>query len=220
MFWVYASVDPEQDTTSYQVERTDGATEEHGTYTQDNINYEYEVVRVQDGTLYSKLYAINEDGTKTLQESLVVENDGESIYVNGEFAANVKHIVGESDDMTGYTLYPPDYSNGEAKGLNPLTSTTFTIANVLLSSLNLVPVYINLGVQGFILVASKIIDKNLDRVWFFEKSQFETFPTNVPPGYAGAITRIDYEVDYYSSAVMTGTNQLGNKIVDVYYGMP
>ena len=173
-----------------------------------------------NGILYSKLYRVNNDGTKELKESLIVENNGETIYVNGELAAKVNQSVDRGDEAIGYDLYPPNYANGTITDLNPLTSSSFTIANILFSSLNLIPVGANLTIQAFIFIASKIIDKNLTKVWFFEKSQLETFPTNVPPGCEGAITRIDYAVDYYRTAVMTETNRIGNKIIDTYYDMP
>ena len=78
---------------------------------------------------------------------------------------------------------------------------------------------ISVAVTVFTPIAAAIVEDKLPSTYYQVRSQLETFPTNVPPEYFGAVTKIDYQYSLYKTTTLTSQNQIGSTVYDVYYGM-
>lgn len=178
---------------------TEGYYSVNGSFTEDGINYEYTDLVYEDGSIYSELYVVEADGSKTLSDSFTItNNDIDEIYLNGELAATIDPSQDLSEmEIVPYDMFPYRHAEGPITSLNPLTSTPFQL-----------------------MVASEIIDQKVPNVFFVADYRLETFPSDVPPEYFGAITKTEYWIDIYKGGYFNPQNQVGDTIHGFSYGMP
>lgn len=166
-----------------------------------------------DGIVY-KL----ENGEKIFYDQFCITSDNNgNVWIDGVLFVEVEQENIEGEIMP-LELYPYQYHHGRVNH-----SSGMTIASVALgiyTAIAKVNPAISVAVTVFTPIATVIVEDKLSSTYYQVRSQLETFPTNVPPEYSGAVTKIDYQYTLYRSTDLTSQNQIGSTVYDVYYGMP
>lgn len=157
------------------------------------------------GTLTGEIYKINGETKEYDSKFVVYENDIETQMTD--------------DGVMPMEVYPVTYHSGTVK-FNQNGWTIAKIATEILAMVRGINPITSLAASTFLDVAQIIHEDNLPIVYYLLAQQLETFPTDVPSGYYGAVTKIDYDYNFYSLTEKTPENLIGGPYHDVYYGMP
>ena len=165
-----------------------------------------------DGVVY-KL----ENGEKIFYDQFCITRDNNgNVWIDDVLFAEPEQENIE-DEIMPLELYPYQYHHGKIDH-----STGMTVASVALgiyTAIAGVNPALSVAVTVFTPIAAAIVEDKLPSTYYQVRSQLETFPTNVPPEYFGAVTKIDYQYSLYKTTTLTSQNQIGSTVYDVYYGM-
>lgn len=123
-------------------------------------------------------------------------------------------------EIVPYDMFPYRHAEGPITSLNPLTSTPFQIAHLIVAAILLQAPGLVIAEGLMLMVASEIIDQKVPNVFFVADYRLETFPSDVPPEYFGAITKTEYWIDIYKGGYFNPQNKVGDTIHGFSYGMP
>lgn len=191
----------------------------NGTYSEGDINYEYVDLIYEDGTIYSELYVIESDGSRTLTESFTITTNGkDEIYMDGVLVATITETSSTGEgDISPLELYPIRNEQGIID-MNPLSWTTAQVIHIIVTAIMLKNPLAVIGEGLLYMGANHIANERIEKVPYNLDTQLETFPSDVPFEYQGAITKVEYWLTLYDSYY--SSSNLIDSIHGFNYGMP
>ncbi len=137
----------------------------------------------------------------------------EYLMSTGQYQMTHEDIV----DMADGYRFPAEIIHGKVDNHIPSTAQIFCTIPVLAIITKSPIIGIGLGL-GLALVAS-VVEDHLPNRYYQCVHRVETFPTDVPTAYQGAVMRVTYEYTVYNSSDLSKENRIGEPVQGVYYGM-
>lgn len=191
---------------------------EHFTYEEAGKNIDCYVYETPNGLNFIA-YELDSTGEKILYEEFYVTSDENGdIWIDDTLIFD-QSVSGLEDNISTAELYPIKESHGEVENSNNLF-TALKLGTAFYTTFSKLNPAIGLAVSLFVDIAVDYLEEASGVTAFYcMKSQLETFPTNVPSEYTGAVTRTDYEYNIYRATYLTPQYFVGGES-ETIYAMP
>lgn len=191
---------------------------EYFTYEENGRDLECYVYETETG-LEIVSYELMENGARVLHESFDVITDEDGDVWLDDILIYDQQMYRDESGISTAELYPiREYHGIVENSSNLLTALKLGTAFYTTFS-NLNPA-IGLAVSLFVDIAADFLEEACGKTaYYYMTSRLETFPTDVPPAYTGALTRTDYTYSIYEAVYLTSDYLIGSE-AETIYGMP